>query len=154
MLAASYSHADAQAVSPKRELRGVWISTHLSLDWPNRLQTPEQQRAALAGILDHNKATGMNAAFLQVRSQADAMYPSDLEPWSYYLTNQQGSAPAPSWDPLHYAIAETRKRGMSSMPGSTPTARWRIRPPNRTTRSTRPITSRAPTPSGCCRWAR
>ena len=112
MLAASYSHADAQAVSPKRELRGVWISTHLSLDWPNRLQTPEQQRAALAGILDHNKATGMNAAFLQVRSQADAMYPSDLEPWSYYLTNQQGSAPAPSWDPLHYAIAETRKRGM------------------------------------------
>jgi uncharacterized lipoprotein YddW (UPF0748 family) len=116
MLVASYSHADAegasQVASPKRELRGVWISTHLSLDWPNRLQTPEQQRAALAAILDHNKATGMNAAFLQVRSQADAMYPSALEPWSYYLTNQQGSAPAPSWDPLQYAIAETRKRGM------------------------------------------
>ncbi|MBQ5949511.1 family 10 glycosylhydrolase [Massilia sp. ST3] len=115
MLAATLSHAahaSPQDASPKRELRGVWISTHLSLDWPNRLQTPEQQRAALASILDHNKATGMNAAFLQVRSQADAMYPSDLEPWSYYLTNQQGSAPAPAWDPLEYAIAETRKRGM------------------------------------------
>lgn len=112
MLVATYAHADVQEASPKRELRGVWISTHLSLDWPNRLQTPEQQRAALAAILDHNKATGMNAAFLQVRSQADAMYPSDLEPWSYYLTNQQGSAPAPGWDPLEYAIAETRKRGM------------------------------------------
>jgi uncharacterized lipoprotein YddW (UPF0748 family) len=96
----------------KREMRGVWISTHLSLDWPNRTQTPAQQRAALAAILDHNKATGMNAAFLQVRSQADAMYPSDLEPWSYYLTNNQGSAPAPYWDPLQFAIEETHKRGL------------------------------------------
>ena len=100
------------AASPKRELRGVWISTHLSLDWPNRTQTPEQQRAALVGILDHNKATGMNAAFFQVRSQSDAMYPSTLEPWSYYLTNNQGSAPAPAWDPLQFAIDESRKRGM------------------------------------------
>ncbi|WP_084677053.1 family 10 glycosylhydrolase [Massilia niastensis] len=112
LLVASCSHADAQNAPPKRELRGVWISTHLSLDWPNRTQTPEQQRAALGAILDHNKATGMNAAFLQVRSQADAMYASDLEPWSYYLTNQQGSAPAPAWDPLRFAIDETRRRGM------------------------------------------
>jgi uncharacterized lipoprotein YddW (UPF0748 family) len=98
--------------APKHEMRGVWISTHLSLDWPNRTQTPAQQRAALIAILDHNKATGMNAAFFQVRSQADAMYPSDLEPWSYYLTNSQGSAPAPFWDPLAFAIEETHKRGM------------------------------------------
>jgi uncharacterized lipoprotein YddW (UPF0748 family) len=105
--------SSSQAQSPpKRELRGVWISTHLSLDWPNRLQTPDQQRAALATILDHNKATGMNAAFLQVRSQADAMYPSNHEPWSYYLTSNQGSAPAPYWDPLEFAIAETHKRGL------------------------------------------
>ena len=102
----------AQATSPKREMRGVWVSTHLSLDWPNRLQTPAQQRAALIGILDHNKATGMNAAFLQVRSQSDAMYPSTLEPWSYYLTNQQGAAPVPAWDPLQFAIDESRKRGL------------------------------------------
>jgi uncharacterized lipoprotein YddW (UPF0748 family) len=72
LLAATCVHA--QTESPKREMRGVWISTHLSLDWPNRTQTPAQQRAALGAILDHNKATGMNAAFFQVRSQADAMY--------------------------------------------------------------------------------
>ena len=102
----------AQADSPKREMRGVWISTHISLDWPNRTQTPDQQRAALLGILDHNKATGMNAAFFQVRSQSDAMYPSTLEPWSYYLTNNQGTAPVPAWDPLQYAIDESRKRGL------------------------------------------
>ena len=102
----------AQSTPPKREMRGVWVSTHLSLDWPNRLHTPAQQRAALLTILDHNKATGMNAAFVQVRSQSDAMYPSTLEPWSYYLTNQQGAAPAPAWDPLQFAIDESRKRGL------------------------------------------
>ncbi|MGH8853490.1 MAG: family 10 glycosylhydrolase [Telluria sp.] len=112
LLVASYSHADAQTVAPKREMRGVWISTHISLDWPNRTQTPTQQQAALKAILDHNKTTGMNAAFLQVRSQADALYPSNFEPWSYYLTNQQGAAPSPAWDPLQFAIDETRKRGM------------------------------------------
>ncbi len=97
---------------PKRELRGVWISTHLSLDWPNRLQTPFQQQAAFVGILDHNKTTGMNAAYLQVRSQADAMYASNLEPWSYYLTNNQGTAPSPFWDPLQFAVDESHKRGL------------------------------------------
>ncbi|MGZ8321038.1 MAG: glycoside hydrolase family 10 protein, partial [Telluria sp.] len=102
----------AQAIPPKREMRGVWISTDLSLDWPNRLHTPAQQRTALTAILDHNKATGMNAAFVQVRSQSDAMYPSALEPWSYYLTNQQGAAPNPAWDPLQFAIDESRKRGL------------------------------------------
>ena len=97
---------------PKRELRGVWITTHVSLDWPNRTQTPAQQQTALKGILDHNKATGMNAAYFQVRSQADAMYPSALEPWSYYLTNNQGTPPSPLWDPLQFAIEETKKRGL------------------------------------------
>ncbi|MFC0252596.1 family 10 glycosylhydrolase [Massilia consociata] len=116
MLAASISLAHAQTAAqdaaPKREMRGVWISTHISLDWPSRTDTPAQQQAKLAAILDHNKATGMNAAFLQVRSQSDALYPSSYEPWSYYLTNQQGRAPSPMWDPLQFAIEETRKRGM------------------------------------------
>jgi len=105
--------AQAQAqTAPKRELRGVWLTTHLSLDWPNRTQTPEQQRTALMTLLDHNKATGINSVFLQVRSQADAMYASTIEPWSFYLTNAQGVAPNPLWDPLQFAIEESRKRGL------------------------------------------
>lgn len=110
LLAAGQSHA--QTTAPKREMRGVWISTHISLDWPVRTQTPDQQRTALTAILDHNKATGMNAAYFQVRSQSDAMYPSTLEPWSYYLTNSSGTAPSPAWDPLQFAIEESRKRGL------------------------------------------
>lgn len=115
LLAAALSalgSAEAQVPAPKREIRGVWLSTHLSLDWPNRTQTPTQQRAALLALLDHNKATGLNSVFFQVRSQGDAMYASSHEPWSYYLTGTQGVAPNPLWDPLQFALEESRKRGL------------------------------------------
>lgn len=98
--------------SPKREFRGAWIATYANIDWPNRTQTPAQQRAALISILDHHKATGINAIFLQVRSQSDALYPSQLEPWSADLTGLQGRAPSTPWDPMAFAIEECRKRGM------------------------------------------
>ncbi|ULQ55987.1 family 10 glycosylhydrolase [Flavihumibacter rivuli] len=100
------------AQSPKRELRGAWIASYLGIDWPNRNQTPEAQRAALVAILDHHKATGLNAIYLQVRSQCDALYPSTIDPWSSDLTGTQGKAPNPLWDPLQFAIDECHKRGM------------------------------------------
>ena len=97
---------------PKREFRGAWIATFSSIDWPNNKETPAQQRAALITILNHHQATGMNAVFLQVRSQCDALYQSTLEPWSADLTGVQGTAPTPAWDPLQFAIEECHKRGM------------------------------------------
>src|SRR6476661_10611496 len=97
---------------PKRELRGAWIATYANIDWPNRTQTPAQQRAALITILDHHQQTGMNAIYLQIRSQCDALYPSSIDPWSADLTATQGKAPNPLWDPLQFAIDETHKRGM------------------------------------------
>ncbi|WP_048921658.1 family 10 glycosylhydrolase [Rufibacter radiotolerans] len=105
-------HAFAQAQAPKREFRGAWIATYANIDWPSKTQTPAQQRAALISILDHHKATGINAIFLQVRSQSDALYASTLEPWSADLTGTQGKAPSPFWDPLQFALDECHKRGM------------------------------------------
>lgn len=97
---------------PKRELRAAWIATFANIDWPSRTQTPAQQQSVLNTILDHHTATGMNTIYLQVRSQCDAMYQSTIEPWSADLTGTQGKTPAPSWDPMQYAINETRKRGL------------------------------------------
>src|SRR5690606_1408613 len=48
----------------------------------------------------------------QVRPAADAMYPSQLEPWSEYLTGEQGKAPDEPWDPLAFAVAEAHARGL------------------------------------------
>jgi uncharacterized lipoprotein YddW (UPF0748 family) len=95
----------------KRELRGAWITTYLGLDWPVRTQTPTQQRAALLTQLDHHKITGINTVYFQVRSQSDAMYPSTLEPWSYDLTGNQNTPPNPLWDPLQFAVEESKNRG-------------------------------------------
>ncbi len=98
--------------APKRELRGAWIATYLGIDWPNRTQTPAQQRAAFITIADHHKATGLNVLYVQVRSQCDAMYNSPIEPWSADLTGTQGVAPSTPWDPMEFAIEECHKRGM------------------------------------------
>jgi uncharacterized lipoprotein YddW (UPF0748 family) len=56
---------------------------------------------------------GINALIFQIRPEADAFYPSSLEPWSRFLTGSQGLAPDdPSFDPLAYLIGECHKCGM------------------------------------------
>lgn len=99
--------------NPKRDLRGVFLASVYSLNWPtNRLATPAVQQAELITILDNLKTNGYNTVFLQVRSECDALYNSTIEPWGYYLTGTQGLAPNPLWDPLSFAITEAHKRGL------------------------------------------
>lgn len=54
----------------------------------------------------------MNAVVVQIRPAGDALYPSQYEPWSEFLTGKQGLPPTPYYDPLEFMIAETHKRGM------------------------------------------
>lgn len=61
-------------------------------------------------MLDDLQGMGINAVFVQVRASGDALYPSDLVPWSKYLTNTQGKNPG--YDPLKFMISESHKRGM------------------------------------------
>lgn len=100
------------AQKPKRELRGAWVATYLNIDWPNKTQTPQQQRDAFITIVNHHQQTGVNALYIQIRSQSDAMYPSAIDPWSADLTGTQGTAPSPLWDPLAFMIEECHKRGI------------------------------------------
>lgn len=105
--------AEFSKSNPKRDLRGVFLASVYSLNWPtNRLATPAVQQAELITILDNLKANGYNTVFLQVRSECDALYNSAIEPWGYYLTGTQGLAPNPLWDPLSFAINEAHKRGL------------------------------------------
>lgn len=102
-----------QPQPPKREFRGAWIATVVNYDWPAKpgLSTSEQQSQLLA-LLDELKISGINAIFFQIRTECDAFYQSDFEPWSYYLTGAQGVAPSPFYDPLKFVIEEAHKRGM------------------------------------------
>lgn len=98
---------------PKREMRAAWIATVENIDWPSttRLSTDEQ-KAEMIALLDSVKAYNMNAIVFQIRPDADALYASELEPWSEWLTGKQGQAPYPWYDPLQFTIDECRKRGL------------------------------------------
>ncbi len=99
--------------SPKREMRAVWIATVANIDWPSRRDlSSEDQKRELIELLDLVKTYHMNTVILQIRPTADAFYPSELEPWSYWLTGEQGKAPSPNYDPLAFAVTECRKRGL------------------------------------------
>ncbi|MBP4139349.1 family 10 glycosylhydrolase [Flavobacterium geliluteum] len=103
-------------VTPKRDLRGVFLPTVFNLTWPttkgNTLATQQAQQNELITILDHLKTNNYNTVFLQVRPASDALYVSAIEPWSNYLTGTEGTAPNPVWDPLTFAINESHKRGL------------------------------------------
>ena len=108
-----YFNANSQNLLPKREFRGAWIATVANIDWPtNRNATSGQKIAELVQIFDKLKEANINAVFFQVRTECDALYKSKYEPWSYWLTNEQGTEPNPYFDPLEFAISEAHSRGM------------------------------------------
>ena len=102
---------DGVVVEWPREMRGVWIATVNNINWPSRpgLDAATQQRELIAQ-LDVAKRVGLNTIFFQVRPESDALYRSELEPWSRYLSGTQGSDPG--WDPLSFAIEECHARGL------------------------------------------
>ena len=99
--------------SPPREFRAAWVATVANIDWPSEpgLSTTDQKAECIA-ILDKAQSINLNAIVLQVRAQCDAFYPSDIEPWSYFLTGEQGKAPNPYYDPLEFWIEEAHNRGL------------------------------------------
>lgn len=102
---------DAQNVpQPKREFRGAWL--HIVGNTQIRTMSEAQVKEMFIKTLDSLEQAGCNAVIFQVRPQADAFYPSHLEPWSRFLTGVQGQAPDPLWDPLQFMIEESHKRGM------------------------------------------
>ncbi|RZL46922.1 MAG: hypothetical protein EOP00_13500 [Pedobacter sp.] len=96
-----------------QEFRAAWIASVANINWPSKpgLSTAEQQREAIV-LLDLLQKLNFNAAILQVRPQADALYKSEIEPWSYFLTGTQGKAPVPYYDPLSFWVEAAHDRGM------------------------------------------
>ncbi|MEO1383253.1 MAG: family 10 glycosylhydrolase, partial [Bacteroidota bacterium] len=98
---------------PKREFRGAWITTGFNLDWPSVSGLPaDKQKAEYQDLLDSLKSYGMNAVILQVRAAGDAIYPTQYAPWAISLSGKEGTAPAPLYDPLSFAIEATHAHAM------------------------------------------
>ncbi len=76
------------------ELRGLWVSR---FDWTTYFGADPTK---IDEIVNNAAAAGFNAIFFQVRGTADALYQSDLEPWSRRVSGSFGEPPDPFWDPL------------------------------------------------------
>ncbi len=99
----------AVAENPKREFRGAWIQC---VNGQYLGKSMAELRQMLSSQLDVLQGAGINAIMFQVRAEGDALYNSAYEPWSRYLTGQQGRAPQDGWDPLAWMVEECHKRCM------------------------------------------
>ncbi|VDH05930.1 glycoside hydrolase family 10 protein [Bergeyella zoohelcum] len=97
----------------KREFRAVWIASVANINWPSRGNfSTEGQKSEAIKLLNMLQKANFNAVIFQIRPSADALYKSNYEPWSYFLTGKTGKAPSPYYDPLEFWIEEAHKRGM------------------------------------------
>lgn len=95
---------------PKREFRGAWLSTAWQTRYKN--MTVPQMKAYFIDALDKLKNMNVNAVIFQARPQADAFYRSSYEPWSAWMTGQQGKAPDGHFDLLEFLVKECHSRNM------------------------------------------
>lgn len=101
-------------VSPKHEMRAVWLTTIGGIDWPHSYSQSEasakKQQDELCAILDKLVAAGINTVLLQTRVRATTIFPSSKEPWDGCLSGFPGKSPG--YDALEFAIQECHKRGI------------------------------------------
>ena len=111
-------------VETQEEMRGVWVP-FMTLDRSKEQDQSEKAfREMFSAIVSGAKQYGMNALIVHVRPFGDALYRSDLVPWSHILTGTQGKDPG--YDPLAFAVAESHKRGMEIQAWvvAVPAGRW------------------------------
>lgn len=100
----------------KQEMRAVWLTTIHGLDWPSKpasnAHDEEVQKRELVRLLDRLEQAGVNTIFLQVRGRGTLIYPSQYETISPDFVSPKSKYEL-RYDPLAFAIEESKKRGMA-----------------------------------------
>ena len=95
-----------------RQLRGMWLTTVLNIDFPSKPGLPEAQvKAEYEKWLDLAVAQHHNAIFVHVRPSGDAFWPSAYAPWSEWLTGKRDGQ-SPGWDPMAFMVSEAHARNL------------------------------------------
>lgn len=132
-LALPFSTGKAKASetqAPKHEMRAAWIATVQNIDVKAGMDKQEYTDW-VEETLDELKELKFNTIIYQVKPTVDAFYPSELAPWSQYITgDKQGTDPG--YDPLQVMIDESHKRGIEVHAWVNP---YRITMPNQTIES-------------------
>jgi uncharacterized lipoprotein YddW (UPF0748 family) len=99
---------------PKAEIRAVWLTTLMGLDFPKTKVvsafTRKQQQEELIVMLDRLQRSGINVIFFQTRMRGDVAYYSQIETFNPIFTGQVNGDPG--YDPLAFVVKECHKRGM------------------------------------------
>ena len=111
LLGQSYAPSRERVPMVPREFRAAWVACVFNIDWPSKKGLgASAQQAEMRRILDKMASMRMNAIIFQVRPNADAVYRSNLEPWSHWLSGTQGNFPG--YDPLAYCIQQAHAKGI------------------------------------------
>lgn len=98
-------------VEKKKELRGVWFSTVANIDINKMKDTSadsvNQLKNELLDVIKTLKSYKMNTIIFQVRPVNDALYESELNPWSSVLTGKEGLNPG--FDVFGFFCEEAKK---------------------------------------------
>lgn len=89
------------------EVRAMWVSY---IEFGSAKKTEAKWKAMVDEILDNCVEYGMNTVMFQVRPFGDAIYESDIFPWSKYISGTQGTDPG--YDPFAYVVEEAHARGL------------------------------------------
>lgn len=103
----AFASPAADTTAQAGELQGVWISY---LDWNKWPKDQAGFQKAVDSTMDTAVSNGLNAVFVQVRPDGDAMYPSKYFPWSKFASGQQGKNPG--YDPFAYVVQSAKARGL------------------------------------------
>ncbi|MDD3885708.1 MAG: family 10 glycosylhydrolase [Victivallaceae bacterium] len=97
--------------TPRRaEMRGVWAATVENIDF-DRCNNAQEFKTQFRRMVAQIRRRNFNALFFQVRPMNDAFYPSRLNPWSRWLTGEEGHGMG-GFDPLEFMTSECRKNGI------------------------------------------
>lgn len=94
--------------APAGEIHGVWISY---LDWQTYLKGKGEAdfTSTFSAMCDQSIANGCNTLIVHVRSHNDAVYPSNIYPWSTYMLNGVN----PGYDPLAIMVNVAHSKGLA-----------------------------------------
>ncbi|MCL2604661.1 MAG: family 10 glycosylhydrolase [Defluviitaleaceae bacterium] len=108
----------------KHHLRAVWIATVVNIDWPSaeaRGTSPahvDRQKDELRQRFEEIADLGFNAVVFQISPTGDALYRSEISPWSAWLTGETNftgellDSNGTEFDPLAYAIRLAREHNI------------------------------------------
>ncbi len=95
----------------KNDFRGVWFSTVENIDIPG-FESKEEGMKYLDGVIDTCVEYNLNAVIFQIRPTNDALYESEINPWSSFLSKERKEDVNPGFDVLGYFIEKAKKHNI------------------------------------------